>query len=240
MVYQLLNHIRLISFRYNEICTTGFGNPNLLSNNAPHFVQMIWKSTELIGISEAAGVGKDGIQCAYVVARYKPAAVRGEKMVQENVQVGTFDNKIHCGQLQSQGVAGARPPGIVPPNTPAVTVPALGLPAPGLPAPGLPAPGIPALGVAAPGVPTPSVPVPVVPVPGVPSPGVVAPGVPSPGVPTPGTTAPVVGSTGATAPSPAGPGAAVGGGTKPNTGIPTLSQSMHTYPLLFMKPVLDV
>ena len=215
MVYQLLNHIRLISFRYNEICTTGFGNPNLLSNNAPHFVQMIWKSTELIGISEAAGVGKDGIQCAYVVARYKPAAVRGEKMVQENVQVGTFDNKIHCGQLQSQGVAGARPPGIVPPNTPAVTVPALGLPAPGLPAPGLPAPGIPALGVAAPGVPTPS-------------------------VPTPGTTAPVVGSTGATAPSPAGPGAAVGGGTKPNTGIPTLSQSMHTYPLLFMKPVLDV
>ena len=194
MVYQLLNHIRLISFRYNEICTTGFGNPNLLSDKAPHFVQMIWKSTELIGISEAAGVGKDGIQCAYVVARYKPAAVRGEKMVQENVQVGTFDNKIHCGQLQSQGVAGARPPGIVPPNTPAVTVP---------------------------------------------SPGVVAPGVPSPGVPTPGTTAPVVGSTGATAPSPAGPGAAVGG-TKPNTGIPTLSQSMHTYPLLFMKPVLDV
>lgn len=40
----------------------------------------------------------------YVVARYKPGAVLKEEKVQENVKVGTFKQKLHCGPLTNQAV----------------------------------------------------------------------------------------------------------------------------------------
>lgn len=57
----------------------------------------MWKESTVLGIGRAEAK-KDGMKCAYIVARYKPAGnLMGE--YQANVQKGGFDAASYCASV---------------------------------------------------------------------------------------------------------------------------------------------
>ena len=93
-----MNHNVRIYFRYNEVCSPGY-QFNAGSNNrgTGHFTQVVWKESTVLGIGRAE-VQQNGMKCAYIVGRYKPAGnFLGE--YQQNVPKGSFDANSYCAAL---------------------------------------------------------------------------------------------------------------------------------------------
>lgn len=85
---------------YNEVCEPGYYfDRESNSGGTLHFTQLVWKESTKLGIGLAES-RKDGMKCAYVVARYKPAGNRGDFL--ENVPKGTFDRSSYCQAIRSK------------------------------------------------------------------------------------------------------------------------------------------
>lgn len=77
-------------FRYEEACRHNFAI-HAFQNTSGHFSQLVWKATEEIGVGRAFGK-KWGMNCSFIVARYRPKGNVDEKAAfKENVEKGTFD-----------------------------------------------------------------------------------------------------------------------------------------------------
>ena len=95
----LCRHIEpwLKFFRYNEVCVPGYNfNNGGFRGGTGHFTQVVWKASMVLGIGLAEGT-KNGMKCAYIVARYKPAGNQAGQY-QQNVQKGSFDRS-YCATL---------------------------------------------------------------------------------------------------------------------------------------------
>ena len=79
----------LMCFRYNEVCYPGYNFASGgFSGGTGHFTQVVWRRSTELGIGRAESE-QNGMRCAYIVGRYKPA---GNMMGQfpENVKKGSF------------------------------------------------------------------------------------------------------------------------------------------------------
>ena len=84
--------------RYNEVCNPGYNfNGGGSSGVTGHFTQVVWKESTTLGIGRAE-VTKNGMKCAYIVARYKPAGNFMGRYT-ENVPKGKFNANIHCSSV---------------------------------------------------------------------------------------------------------------------------------------------
>ena len=65
------------------------------------FSQVIWKESVELGIG-AAVVHRRGMNCMYIVGRYKPPGnfKRGKNDYTRNVQKGSFDKTTYCAKLR--------------------------------------------------------------------------------------------------------------------------------------------
>lgn len=82
--------------RYSEVCQYDFDNPSFKQNTG-HFTQVDWADTTDIGVGVAFGTNKNGMDCVYLVGRYKPAGnieVAGE--FQKNIKLGSFERMYYC------------------------------------------------------------------------------------------------------------------------------------------------
>jgi len=91
-----------IYFRYNEVCSPGYkfyaGSRN---RGTGHFTQVVWKESTVLGIGRAESV-ENGMKCAYIVGRYKPAGnFIGE--YRQNVPKGSFDANTYCATIDKNG-----------------------------------------------------------------------------------------------------------------------------------------
>lgn len=78
-----------------------FASPGF-SGGTGHFSQVVWKGSTLLGFGRAEGT-KNGMKCAYVVARYKKAGNFLGKFT-ENVLKGNFNREDYCAKIwDSQG-----------------------------------------------------------------------------------------------------------------------------------------
>ena len=97
-----MNHNLRIYFRYNEVCNPGYQfNAGSKNTGTGHFTQVVWKQSTVLGIGRAESE-ENGMKCAYIVGRYKPAGnFRGE--YQKNVPKGSFDASSYCATIKSNG-----------------------------------------------------------------------------------------------------------------------------------------
>jgi len=81
--------------RYNEVCKPGYTFGQQSGNGGTgHFTQVVWKESEKLGIGKA-DIFRDGLNCTYVVARYRPAGnMLGDYAI--NVPQGSFDRAQAC------------------------------------------------------------------------------------------------------------------------------------------------
>ena len=95
-----VNHNLRIYFRYNEVCSPGYRfNRGGKNSGTGHFTQVVWKESTVLGIGRAESE-ENGMKCAYIVGRYKPAGnFRGE--YQQNVPKGSFDANSYCATIKS-------------------------------------------------------------------------------------------------------------------------------------------
>lgn len=63
-------------------------------DDAGHFSQVVWKESNVLGIGRAE-IERDGMKCAYIVGRYKPAGNLGS-LYRENVLKGSFKRDVYC------------------------------------------------------------------------------------------------------------------------------------------------
>ena len=61
---------------------------------AGHFSQLVWKESTELGIGRAE-IQQQGMRCAYIVGRYKPAG-NYEGSYRENVLKGSFNREFYC------------------------------------------------------------------------------------------------------------------------------------------------
>lgn len=61
---------------------------------------MVWKKSKVLGMGQATGT-KDGMQCTYIVARYKPAGNFMDKF-KENVPKGGFNAAAYCASVDKR------------------------------------------------------------------------------------------------------------------------------------------
>ena len=80
----------MICFRYNEVCDPGYNFASGgFSGGTGHFTQVVWKESNELGIGRAESQ-QNGMKCAYIVGRYKPAGnMMGD--FPQNVAKGSFD-----------------------------------------------------------------------------------------------------------------------------------------------------
>ncbi|XP_078365331.1 uncharacterized protein LOC144649653 isoform X1 [Oculina patagonica] len=86
---------------YNEVCKPGYNfNSGGFSGGTGHFTQVVWKESTVLGIGRVETM-KNGMKCAYIVGRYKPA---GNMMgaFQQNVPRGNFDEG-YCRSISNSG-----------------------------------------------------------------------------------------------------------------------------------------
>ena len=89
------------SFRYREVCDYNFDTHRSIQLKTGHFTQMVWRKSEELGVGVATGT-KHGLECTYIVARYRPAGnVYGQ--YSENVLKGTFDESFCNNAVQDDG-----------------------------------------------------------------------------------------------------------------------------------------
>ncbi|XP_068722772.1 venom allergen 3-like [Montipora capricornis] len=86
---------------YSEVCEPGYYfDRESNSGGTLHFTQLVWKESTKLGIGLAEST-KDGMKCAYVVARYEPAGnMMGDFL--ENVPKGNFDRASYCQAVRSK------------------------------------------------------------------------------------------------------------------------------------------
>ena len=79
-----------IASRYNEVCDPGYNFASgAFSSGTGHFTQVVWKGSTELGIGRAESQ-QNGMKCAYIVGRYKPAGnMMGD--FPQNVAKGSFD-----------------------------------------------------------------------------------------------------------------------------------------------------
>ena len=88
--------------RYNEVCDPGYDfNNGGFSSRTGHFTQVVWKESTDLGMGRAEAQ-QNGMKCAYIVGRYKPAGNMGGKF-QENVIKGSFDAGSYCATVSKRG-----------------------------------------------------------------------------------------------------------------------------------------
>jgi len=96
-------NLQLYNFlRYNEVCDPGYNfNKGDSSSGTGHFTQVVWKKSTVLGMGQATGT-KNGMQCTYIVARYKP---KGNFMgkFNENVPKGDFNAAAYCASADKPG-----------------------------------------------------------------------------------------------------------------------------------------
>jgi len=87
---------------YNEVCDPGYDfNNGGFSSRTGHFTQVVWKESTDLGMGRAEAQ-QNGMKCAYIVGRYKPAGNMGGKF-QENVIKGSFDAGSYCATVSKRG-----------------------------------------------------------------------------------------------------------------------------------------
>ena len=84
--------------RYEEVCTNQYTFGNSPPSGTLHFTQVVWEGTKELGIGMATGT-KDGMNCTYVVGRYRPAG-NFAGQYEKNVLKGSFDQNV-CKKLES-------------------------------------------------------------------------------------------------------------------------------------------
>ena len=63
----------MLFYRYLEVSKPGYNfESGGFSGGTGHFTQVVWKESTELGIGKAVG-RRGGMQCQYVVARYRPA-----------------------------------------------------------------------------------------------------------------------------------------------------------------------
>ena len=83
------------------MCEPGYNfNSGGFSGGTGHFTQVVWKASTVLGIGRAETT-KNGMKCAYIVGRYKPAGNMGGKF-QQNVLKGSFDES-YCNSVSNSG-----------------------------------------------------------------------------------------------------------------------------------------
>ncbi|XP_022791759.1 protein PRY2-like [Stylophora pistillata] len=84
---------------YNEVCRPGydFYIPSF-SAGIGHFTQVVWKESIVLGIGIASGK-KNGMNCAYIVAIYRPAGNMVGEFTQ-NVPEGDFNKDSYCATVK--------------------------------------------------------------------------------------------------------------------------------------------
>lgn len=99
-IVSTVNHNLRICFRYNEVCDPGYQfNAGSRNGGTGHFTQVVWKESTVLGIGRAESQ-EDGMKCAYIVGRYKPAGnFMGE--YQQNVPKGSFNANGYCAAIKS-------------------------------------------------------------------------------------------------------------------------------------------
>ena len=66
-----------------------------------HFTQVVWKESTVLGIGWAE-ITQNGMKCAYIVGRYKPAGnLLGQ--FQKHVRKGSFDDS-YCASFQDKSL----------------------------------------------------------------------------------------------------------------------------------------
>ncbi|XP_048577144.1 probable pathogenesis-related protein CaO19.6200 isoform X2 [Nematostella vectensis] len=90
---------------YDEVCKYDFNNKTF-QRPAGHFTQMMWKSTDRLGMGRAYG-NKFGLNCTYVVARYSPIGNIADRTA-SNVEKGTFD-QTYCNTVTRAVLAKSEP-----------------------------------------------------------------------------------------------------------------------------------
>lgn len=81
------------------MCSPGYNfNSGGFSGGTGHFTQVVWKGSTQLGIGRAETT-RNGMKCAYIVGRYKPAGnMMGQ--FQQNVQRGSFDES-YCSSISN-------------------------------------------------------------------------------------------------------------------------------------------
>lgn len=84
------------------MCDYNFDSPkhNTLIRTG-HFTQMVWKTSRQLGVGVATGK-KHGMDCTYVVARYRPHGNRPGEF-SDNVLKGRFDKSFCNMAVQNDG-----------------------------------------------------------------------------------------------------------------------------------------
>lgn len=84
--------------RYNEVCNYDFSKPGWTSS-AGHFTQLVWASTEELGLGWATK-DEGGSTCYYVVGRYSPGG-NIDNRYEDNVMKGSFDPS-YCNSIRRE------------------------------------------------------------------------------------------------------------------------------------------
>ena len=71
------------------------------SGGTGHFTQVVWKRSTELGIGRAE-VQQNGMKCAYIVGRYKPAG-NFQGAFGDNVKQGSFDANSYCSSVTNSG-----------------------------------------------------------------------------------------------------------------------------------------
>ena len=84
------------------MCDPGYNfNSGGFSGGTGHFTQVVWKGSTKLGIGRAESE-QNGMKCAYIVGRYKPAGnMMGD--FPENVVKGSFDANSYCASVSNSG-----------------------------------------------------------------------------------------------------------------------------------------
>lgn len=91
-VFKIMMFSCIHFFRYDEVCKHNFANKDFQKPSG-HFINIVWKPTEELGIAMAHGT-KWGMNCTWVVARYRPRVQYRPEVENSfglNVEKGTFD-----------------------------------------------------------------------------------------------------------------------------------------------------
>ncbi|KAL9975351.1 hypothetical protein ACROYT_G012504 [Oculina patagonica] len=86
---------------YNEVCDPGYNfATGGFSGGTGHFTQVVWKGSTVLGVGRAE-VEQNGMKCAYIVGRYKPAGnMMGD--FPKNVPKGKFDASSYCSTVKNK------------------------------------------------------------------------------------------------------------------------------------------
>jgi len=84
------------------VCDPGYNfNSGGFSGGTGHFTQVVWKGSTELGIGRAE-VQQNGMKCAYIVGRYRPAGNMMGDFAQ-NVVKGSFDSNSYCASVSNSG-----------------------------------------------------------------------------------------------------------------------------------------